>query len=303
MEDTSQAEERGSEPVEKAGQGSPETGEGTQDNPVYFSNSAITTFQECEKKYEWGYVQLLSPKRKGAPLTFGSALHEGIRNLYRGKKEANTKLVADYIPQQGEQLRTQAKLEAVLRTYEEERFPPIWKVLAVEEPIILTDDNQIPFVVVPDLVVEWRNGEIYVIEHKHSTRLTNNFFDKFQRDTQIDAEMLAVKSKYGRCDGVYINAIIIRKGGPSSKLAEVEILTDLVTRSEEALEKSKKHISQIVRRIIETDDFLENRKACFNYNSRCPYLGLCTGTITEIESLFEKRQRSLELLTKQEEEE
>ena len=293
MEEFSQEKEGRAGTVGETGQGSPETG--------YFSNSGITCFQTCNKKYYWSYIALLSPKKKTSPLSFGSAIHTGIKNLYRGKEEENKELVRQYIPNQGEELRTAAKLEVVFDTYKREKFPMIWEVLAVEDPIQFDIDGEI-MVVVPDLVVKWRD-EIYVIEHKHTTRLTANFFEKFHRDTQIDIEMMGVRSKYGSCAGVYVNGIVIRKGGPKSKLAEVELIMDKITRKDEELARTHEHLSKTIKRIKEEKEFLENRTSCFNYNSRCPYLGLCTNTVHPDSDIFEKRERSLSSIFKQEEDE
>lgn len=294
MENISQAKEEGN-----TGTGVPCQGTGKEIE--YYSNSSITTFQQCPKKFFWSYHALLTTKKKSAPLGFGTALHTGIRNLYRGKEADNVELVKSYIPKQGEELRTQAKLHAVFEEYKKAKMPPVWEVLAVEEPIQFEIYGK-TFVVIPDMVVKWRD-QIYVVEHKHSTRLTDNFFRKFQRDSQIDMEMLGVIEKYGSCAGVYINAIIIRKGGPKSKLAEVEILMDLITRTKEQLEEAKSYFVQWASKITFETEFLENRRSCFDYNDSCSFLGLCTG-VTKVDSeLYEKRERSLNLVFKQEEEE
>lgn len=243
----------------------------------------------------------MTTRKRAAPLGFGSALHGGIKNLYRGEKEKNYDLIRSYIPKQGEELRTQAKLQTVLEEYEKAKFPMIWEIVAIEEPIQFEISGKI-FVVVPDLVVKWRD-QLYVVEHKHSTRLTDNFFRKFQRDSQIDIEMLGVIEKYGSCAGVYVNAIIIRKGGPKSKLAEVEILMDLITRDEKQLKEARVYFSDWANKINDEVDYLENRRSCFDYNSTCDFIGLCNGTVKIDSELYEKRERSLNLVFKQEDEE
>lgn len=293
MEDISKTEEGRAHPIGETGSVTPEE--------RYFSNSGVTCFQECPRKYYWSYVALLTPKKKSSPLGFGTAVHSGIKNLYRNQAEKNQELVAQYIPNQGEELRTQAKLENIFRTYQAEKFPMLWEVVAVEDPIKFTVGGH-TFVVIPDLVVKWRD-EFFVIEHKHTTRLTANFFEKFQRDSQIDAEMLAVRSKYGSCGGVYVNGIVIRKGGPKSKLAEVELIMDKITRTEDQLRESERYFYNWIERTLQEITFPENRRSCFNYNSRCGYLPLCTETAKPDSDLYEKRERSLSLIFKTEEEE
>lgn len=50
---------------------------------LYFTNSELAAVRTCEKRWWFGYDQLLAPVRTPRPLTVGGAVHVGIQAIYR----------------------------------------------------------------------------------------------------------------------------------------------------------------------------------------------------------------------------
>ena len=270
--------------------------EGSKEAEAHFSNSSVTTFLKCPRMYYLKYIKGYESKRKSVNLIFGDAVHKICKHLYKGEIDAAQSIVINYPNFPDEDIRNRGKLAKVLTEYQRLKFPVPWdKTLAVEDKIEFRCGPYL-FVVIPDAVVEW-NGGIYGVEHKTMTALRDNFFRSFGRDTQIDAQMLGIKDKYGRCDGIYVNAIVCRKGGPTSKKSEVEFLMDLVTRTDADLEKSreyfKTHIDDLTDMVkADKEDgwtWHENRTSCFDYNDSCIFCGLCNDRIDNPDKYYGRR--------------
>lgn len=243
--------------------------------------------------YYLKYIKGYETKHKSVNLAFGDAIHKIFKCIYTEKMEDTEAIINNYTTQDPKEIRTQGKLRKVRDKYCAEKLPVPWdKTLAVEEKLYFKAGNY-SFVVIPDAVVEW-NGGIYGIEHKTMTNLRDNFFKSFERDSQIDAQMLGIKDKFGRCDGIYVNAIICRKGGPKAKTAEVEFLMDLVTRTDADLEKSRiyfaDHIHDLWDRPGNIEYWPENRTSCFDYNDSCIFCGLCNDRIDNPDEYYGRRE-------------
>lgn len=206
--------------------------------------------------------------------------------VYLQKDEELAKIVEQFVEPVGEKIRTKIKLEKVFAKYKAEKMPPPWEETLEVEKEMFFMAGKYRFVVIPDMVVRW-GGAFYGIDHKHTTRLTENFFTKFKRDSQIDAQMIAISEKYGSCNGIYINGVIVRQGGPTSK--EIDFIRDIAERTAEELVVSRKYFEAWAKRCEEDTEKPENRTSCFDYNDSCAYLGLCTNRYSqqEIENKYE----------------
>lgn len=255
----------------------------------WFDNTIINEYQTCPKKAFLKYQKHWRTKNVIPTLDFGRAYHLGTEYLTKGQPEKIAEVVASYKEPVGEELRTQAKLEKALKTYQAERCPPKWdKTLEIEKVVEMDLGCGTRFVVKPDNVIEWRGG-IYGYERKHTAKLSSNYFASYARSSQMDAQMLAIKSKFGECHGIYLEATVIRKGGPYAKTKEIEFLTDIVTRTPQELEKAKEYFSRWMCAIKKDKEFLENRKSCFSYGYPCEFLPYCTGRIDNPEEHYQKR--------------
>lgn len=245
----------------------------------WFDNTTIQEYQTCPKKCYLKYQKHYRSRKPKSPLEFGRAYHKAKELLLLGKDGEIAELVKSYEAPAEEDLRTRSKLEKLINTYKAERFPPKWdETLMIEEPISL-DIGGYHFIVKPDTVIKWRGG-VYGYESKHTAyKLYSHYFESFGRSSQVDAQMLGIKEKMGECLGIYGEVAVVRKGGPTSKLKEIEFLTDIITRTPQELKKAKEYFKDWMDTIVADTKFLENRKSCFTFGSPCEFLPLCTGYI------------------------
>lgn len=52
---------------------------------MILTNSALSTFRTCQRKYEFKYVHRIVPKSKGGSLRFGSLVHDGLDAVRKGR--------------------------------------------------------------------------------------------------------------------------------------------------------------------------------------------------------------------------
>lgn len=208
--------------------------------------------------------------------------------LYQGNEDKVNEIIEEFVERPGEEIRTKDKLRKVVEKYKAEKIPPPWEKTIEIEKELFFNAGPYRFVVIPDMVIQWR-GAIYGVDHKHTTKMDDNFFRKFTRDSQIDAQMIAIKEKYGSCNGIWVNGVVVRKGGPKAKLPEIEFLRDVAERTADELDQSRKYFEDWARQCSEDKQKLERRTNCFSFRRSCPYLGICTDRYSneEIQEYFE----------------
>lgn len=246
----------------------------------WFDNTIITTYQTCPRKAYFKFQKFFQSRRENSTLDFGRSYHKAKEFLLLGKPELVQGVIDAYNPPVDEDLRTKLKLEKAIKAYVTEKMPPRWEETLAVEGTLEVPIGGLLLLVKPDLVIKWR-GSIFGLESKHTAKLISNYFDGFKRNSQIDAQLLGIRRKFGECKGIYVEATIVRKGGPTSKLREIEFLTDIISKPEDELKRSERYFEQWMLTIKEDKKFLENRKGCFAYGRPCEYLGLCSGNVED----------------------
>jgi len=257
-----------------------------------YDNSMITEYQGCHRRAKNHYIDHWVSKEKNPTLWFGSTYHRCIECLLPPKNGTGAdveKIIQTYKPPQTEGLRTQDKLRKLVQLYMREKMPIRWdRVIALEEAISFPI-GEFTFVVNPDTVIEWRNGGIYGWERKHTQNLSRFYFEKFDMDSQIDAQMLGIRHKYGKCNGILVEAGIIRKGGPRSKLPEVEIITGIpFSRTPEELKEAEEYFHYWMDRMENDTRFEKNKTNCYAYGRRCEFKDVCLNKIGKMEDHFNR---------------
>jgi hypothetical protein len=202
-----------------------------------YSYSAIQDFKLCPLKFFLKHEVGLRLRQESVSqhhLVWGKAMHASLEwlytNNYANASEIRRIAIAEgakaiFIEQYPTQLdpedkaKTQATGLQVLERYvkkwavEDQR----WKVIDVELldcDLISPDDEEGGYYSRRlDLVVEdLQYGGIYGVDHKtvggqRTKYLTSSYWDGFDPNSQITQYIDWIKSKYGRCDGFYINAI------------------------------------------------------------------------------------------------
>jgi len=139
-----------------------------------------------------------------------------------------------------------------------------------------------------DAIIKWEGKTIYVMEHKTTSTLGYYFFETFQLNHQIDGYTVACKDKYGKCEGVLIDAISTKKEVLTTAEATStnplvhrkkapSFMRDIVTRTVEQQNNFGKEVVDIAGNImyaIEHDSYPMNKSMC-NYYGACPFRQLC----------------------------
>lgn len=241
-------------------------------NLFYIDSTKLRSYLTCKKHYELRHIRNLTPIVTAAPLSFGSAWHAIAELLAKGKSTEETveHFKTIYKNETNDELRTVNKGVELINLYTKKYAVEPFKYLHTETPFALPLKDDIVLCGKEDAVVEW-NGEIYVFERKTTSRLGITFFKKFTLDYQIDIYCFACRELVGECAGAIIDAIRVCK--PKAKM-EVDLVRDVVGRTNMDLDEAQKEIILIVQDIRNTTNFYKNKQACFTWGG-CEFLPIC----------------------------
>lgn len=253
--------------------------------------STLSSFQTCRKKYYFEHIRHLKPKLKGAALEFGGAIHEALDAYYSLDDKtqsiflAKEAFKANWKDREGDEIRTIDNglklLDWYAKRYQHEPF----KVVGKPETGFVFVIGDILFGGRIDLPVEW-DGNLWIMEHKTTTRLANGYFNQYELDKQVTGYIIAAEEHFkGRkVHGCIVNVMepwkeLIRPTA-KSKAPEDHFARSPITRSQMIKDRFKLNVQRIVRDIKwchENDEFMEAEKkeVCQYYNRPCPYLQLC----------------------------
>ena len=259
-------------------------------NERIWDNSTISCFQTCRRKYHFQYVMHLRPKVKGTPLIFGSAIHDALDHYYKGEDRAISAVEAvelfkkDYSTPEGDSLRTVENGVKMLVWYFTKYKHEPFTVHGKPEEGFVFPIGDILYGGRLDLPVRW-DGQLWIMEHKTTTRLGAGYFDQFELDKQITGYIVALEEYSGeKCAGAIINVLEpwkeVKRVTAKTKQPEDHFLRKPLTRSQELKDRFKYNVQAIVRDIKwcqDNDEFqeAEKKEACYYYNRNCPFLQLC----------------------------
>lgn len=253
--------------------------------------STLSSFQTCRKKYYFEHIRHLRPKLKGAALEFGGAIHEGLDAYYKqGGGEAGLKAGLEafqggWKDREGDEIRTVENGIKMLTWYSVKYKHEPFKTVGKPESGFVFFIGDILYGGRIDLPVEW-DGNLWIMEHKTTTRLSGGYFDQYELDKQVTGYIIAAENyfKDRKVMGCIVNVMepwkeLIRPTA-KSKQPEDHFLRKPITRSTMVKERFKLNVQRIVRDIhwcTENDEFMEAEKkeVCHYYNRPCPYLQLC----------------------------
>src|SRR3990167_2384715 len=244
--------------------------------------SKIACFQQCPRRYQYAYVEMLSKIEEGKTekdRNWGIGIHAGLAEYYTGKdvisiQEAfKREYPADLDPD--DMAKTVRSGIETLQLYMDhyKGQDKNWKVLEVEvkDKFIF---NEIEFTVVLDLIAEnLQGGGIYFWDHKTSGRTPSfNYWKQFELSGQVSDYTNYVISKYGQCSGAIINNISVGhrkrayKGEPSGFWAKFE--RQIFNRNKTQLETRKSDIL-LWKKLIEQAE--TNNSFPLHYSNGCTY--------------------------------
>jgi len=191
--------------------------------------SQISSFKRCPKKYFYGYVLKLSPKKTRIPFLFGNYTHNQLEAFY-GNKDL---LAASqtYFDKQTKGLFTEEKemykdmketvdqiMERYARKYQSDFTK--YNILEIEKkfslPIPGTPDTLNGKI---DLILEDMADLLYVMEHKTTALSVKERLNNVELDEQVDYYIWAL-TNYLKDEGINVNVAgciynVIRKKLPT----------------------------------------------------------------------------------------
>lgn len=229
--------------------------------------SRIKEFQTCPHKYRRRYEEGVAEAIPSLNLTFGSAIHEGLRAHYMGEDAAEAYLAS--IPDDHpDKLYGLTMLAAYAKRWAQEDRE--WRVLAAEEA---WECHIGPHTIVgrPDLVIEREEG-VYHVQHKTLNKYKG--FDAYAQAYELDWHepayaLAAIERGYGdRYRGTILN--ILRKTNEPS-FYRTRIVID-----EWKLKNFKQDVTQVIA-LMYRSERPRNPQSCFNYNTKCFLHAECWG--------------------------
>ena len=178
--------------------------------PNKLSNSKLNQYTDCGRKYKLYYLDKLRSKYISSALLFGSAIDKGLNELLSSKNTAIAKKVfstefqyfkdaegnvqetakSPFVQYSSSDLDPELLTEEDLKcpenehnwwsllrkglimidSYAKDMLPRITKVIAVQEPISLKNEEGDELVGFLDIVVQLDDGKTYLLDHKTSSR-------------------------------------------------------------------------------------------------------------------------------------
>jgi hypothetical protein len=282
------------------------------------TNSARTTFIRCRRRFFYSYEERLSPKGVAVPLVVGSAFHKAMEEWYSPKAKPSPALkrlgmhradmeIAPHLkellpPATLERLEVaRGMMQGLLSAYYDKYVVEDrknWEILVVERPFSVPLDGG--WTADGKFDVLFRNkktGKIYVLEHKTTSMLSEDYVGRLPLDDQIHQYAFGAKHFTGeKIAGVVYNVVqksrLRQKKNESfeefCKRVEDDYSTDpgryfwrgtlmiptwSMKRFKEQLAVSVQEIESARER--GKDYYYLNTNHCFQFG-QCPFVQLCT---------------------------
>lgn len=284
-------------------------------------NFALTMFQTCPIKYRLRIREHWSSRRKSSALGFGGCLHEGLATWYRTHDRAKAlQAVGDTWPDNLpiDDWRTKEKCLKVMleymKTYPQETFNVIgidtedalvectftiatglyleceycdWHQHDREKAVCIhcsTPKEEIEYGGIFDTLVEFNNN-IYVLEHKTTSRLGQYYFNQFKPNNQVTGYIWGGGQLSGqRVAGAIINAIGLYK----SSVTKFD--RQITSRSKSEIDEWLVNVHATCQQIRDC----ELRNYWPMYTGSCTMYGQCEYHSVHVLGTENERQKRLE---------
>lgn len=195
------------------------------------SNTSVSLYLECGLKYDLHYNKKIRPLKTKSALVFGSAIDSAFNALLKGNtlENARTDFNTTWLKYETDSLITYSKSDLdqdllksdnvkdsknesweslllkgqlMIDTYHEEVMPRIKKILAVQKPFEIANnegDTAHGFI---DMILQWEDGKTYIADNKTSSVKYEPTSAKDNR--QLPTYYYAVKDEYKPHGVMYI---------------------------------------------------------------------------------------------------
>ena len=194
----------------------------TVHNATSFSD--INTFARCPKSYDYRVNQKLQARRRSVPLTMGSLVHEQIQGFYLGhlgdvRIEQENRLQGEVVEFDDALMSLAVLVEdatSLVNRYIQHYSTDTWQPLHVEEQFFVQlAGNGRVLSFTPDLVVSDPNGDVWVVDHKTTSKRYPRAPQPMDNMTHQPLLYLAgVQSVYPECRGFVFD--FLRKKTPTA---------------------------------------------------------------------------------------
>jgi hypothetical protein len=275
-----------------------------------YSHSMLSLYRLCPLRFKLRYEDKLVPRQPPSrhDADFGNAWHAGVAALYRPEGSLKKALEVfgeaypessypDVLPDRSKGKTFSNGLAAlkgyVTRWREDDANH---KVLHVEERNDRDDGSG--KILKLDLITEdQRDGQIYGWDTKTTSGyLDNNYWQRFEPDSQIRFYTDYIKTKFGHCGGFYINAASFRhrsiahtpKQGPDKGIRQppgdwYAFARMCFNPNTECLQLERGNFAYWTTRIQsdrESGQWGYDDNSCHAYGRECEYLKLCSAGYT-----------------------
>ena len=191
------------------------------------SHSSTSAFKNCRKKYQYSYIDNLKLKEAPVYFSIGSASHIALAehydkeseniciakiNNYFMDHEPESNDIKEYSEWQNACDLTIELFKRYIREYQEEPFEVINTELKFIVPIVNPETNckskNFNFFGIVDMLVK-ENGLYWIVEHKTTSALSNQYKKKLTLDNQCIAYIEAIERFLNiKIQGVIYNVIV-----------------------------------------------------------------------------------------------
>jgi hypothetical protein len=286
------------------------------------SNSSLSTYQTCQKKWAWQYVDGLKPRYKSSALTLGEIMHKAFDRYYKSMSiDAITKFINDTYkeemancgPEDQEQIYLDGK--TALGMFLNFPFDQMkFEEMHSEEEFNVPLDKNITFTGRVDGKVK-REGKWWIREVKTTSESTQMFEKRAAISSQATGYVYGIEAR----DSVDIQGIIydyIRKPKLYKRMDECteefghRIYLDYCNiakkksyfgryptyRTPKDIERWKTDALKTAEEIQSSmtgNKYPRNTNACYAYNTECPYLKICMSEHVDpmiVELFYDKKE-------------
>jgi hypothetical protein len=252
-------------------------------------NSAVSTYNECARKYQYQYVMHYQ-KPISAALHFGRVWHAALDKWYASagdtelaKQTAIESWGAINFP--GDHRTIFRILEALERYFKQygnpgehrQTFGHGSSAPLVEMAVQLQwPEIPIPYIGKIDRVIERDDGEVFVWDHKTVSRMDGSFFKGFEMASQMLGYTKLMSEHLQRpVAGVVVNAYNVT---PTGKTDRFERMYIELPRSRVEYWATRTLPAQMlqIQFSYEHDHWPQNHQSCTTKYGLCPYFDVCT---------------------------
>ncbi len=252
------------------------------------SHTAANMYDNCSLCYKLHYQKGVRSRKVKSYFVFGGVIDKALNKLLltRSYSEAVKELSSEWVKCEKENEIEYSKSDLIdeldgfnsllekgrvlIDAYYVQVLPKVKKVLAVQEPVSLKNAEGDEITGFLDIIVEWEDGKVYLLDHKTSSAKYPE--DSARKSPQLALYHYIAKDKY-KIDGVgYI--VLPKKLRKKAPYVDIQIILD---KLEEGLEDKTVENFDRINTLVSNGVFDKKHNPNGKYGP-CPYSTYYTGS-------------------------